>query len=396
MVDTPLQSFFGPGKVHWTGVDGALRELDTFDLNSATPYAVLAGLADDMPDADLAWARWHGEIRTGAISGGVLTYLWPAAGSEESVNRTSVLLAPATANCQIAVETITDVAILDRGQHRRRIVMMVRNTLAPSLVVSLAPAAAGRIPLRYAAGTGDLTIPFGETGVFEIDIMPTFGLVREAYLAGADVPSMIAFVQSGGGASPTTTTFQPVLRRLHDPVVVVAHRTTGTAITKPSGKGYVWPDTAELTAGVHAFGGGAMLVGLSEDHTADGVFDNIGSFTNANAARALAMRGCDILAVHVNSGVGTTLAWEQLASLPAGARIATFTLHNVNLGTPARPSILDADDNPVLLTFERTSNAGWSYEIAITPVIEKFEPPAVTLPSAVAWATVTVVYQPAG
>lgn len=390
-----IQALFGG-----TGTEGIVRQrtddtyekLDHLDLSPATIYAVLVGEANDAPDQGLALELWENGVVDGTISGGVLTARWPA-DTPELANLPSRVKSDATANVAIAIAKITDAGLIAAQATRRyRRQFVIRNTLPGTLTVSLAGTDAARLPIRYASGVANLAVPHGQYGVIDVDVWPTFALVRSAYLAGKDDPAIISFVLDGGGFSPTTSTFQPVLRQLYDPVIVVAHRTTAGNPALPAGKGYDARTEGGFTAGAHTVGVGGVRLAISADHGADGVFDNVGSFTNAAVLRIMALRGCDVHSVYVESGSSASLAWDHLINLPAGARVFGVTGNNGNLGAGVNPRPAGIDP----ITYYRGGQAGWSYEMFLTGVIEDFEPPAYDLGSSMAWFTVLVVVVPAG
>lgn len=399
MATENLQDLTGADRIAYIDPDDGIVGIDHLDLGPATVWSVLAGEAENAPDQDLALLQWENGLIAGSPSAGVITLQWPADTPElADLPATLMVDVPdgtaastlASVTVGIAVASISAAALLAKEPRRYRRRLIVRNTFAPAVTFGLAAAAVGRMRIIYATGVTDLQVLHGERAEFEIEVWGATAVVTRAARVGKDSPALISAVLDGGGASPTTTTFQPWLRQLHDPVIVLAHRTSSGNPALPAGKGYDARTEDGFVSGVHAVGVGAIRLAISADHGADGVFDNIGSFTHAAAARVMALRGCVVSAVYVESGTGASLAYQQLASLPAGARVWGVTGHNLNTGSDAIP----AGITPI--TYYRQVRAAWSYGMFLTGVISSFEPPAFALGSSIAWFSVVVVLVPAG
>lgn len=371
------------------------------DMAPATVWGILSGEADAAPDQLLAWEEWESGVSTGVVSSGVVMLTWPA-DTPEAVNLPRTLAVDVaegdnttvTSTVAIAVAEITDLALLARQPRTYQRRALLRNTLAPSMTMTVAGAAAGRMTLRLAPG---VTIPstlFGETLALDMSVTNNVALITRAQVLGKDVPPISVLLTERGGAGITSTSFLPYMRTT-DPVVVCAMRFgAGSNIALPSGKGYDSRTEGGFTSGLVTLSDGSQIrIAVSEGRATSEVFNTIGSFNNSTIHREVALRGCNVVSVEAMEGTNGTVAWPQHASLPAGTRVLGFTTYNnlnTNLAAPfgGRPVISPCD-------FFRESVGNRSTGVFLTGPRTSFEPDPVALASGSwHWVTVTVILGP--
>jgi|GEM_PF-3240847 len=294
-------------------IAGDFGELPALPVAAATIYQLLSGQAANQRGQGEALERWLREQRAGVVAGGIAAFDWPGP-AEGAGNRSRRIRFDATADVAAAVARITDSNLLARGGVHE-LELEVRSVGEPSLVLSRAAADPARLPLRYRAGSADLTLPYGQVGLLRIDARADFGLV-EAIDAGRMGQVPVSVLASSAASGGQAGGFSPVMATT-DRGMVVWFRTDGTSIgAAPAGKGYNGYANVPGT-------GCAMRAARIETHVA-GAFGGTGAATNATRTLPVAYRGGTIGALYASaSQVGSdgSLTFPQWTGLPAGAQV---------------------------------------------------------------------------
>lgn len=388
-----VQDLTGADALFEVDSDRVIRGLPKLDLAPATVYLTLSGQANNAPDVDLALAKWGHEQQANSPVSDLLTYAWPGPGPLDG-NRSRRTLWEVSAAAAIVIPTIADPNLLAMGARVYELEFEIRNIGAggAGAAITLAAAAAGRHPLRYAAGydASDMVIPFGESLVVSIEYRPEVAIVTPR-LIGARIPPLVTRLATATAAG-NSSGFDPYLYQA-DRVLLFALRSGASALTAtPAGKGYSVPaDAGGLVSGnAEVTSQCAIRMLLSDSRGADGQFGGTGTVTNATRIYAGAWRGQN-LALHsyacVEKAAGDAgsdaLSFPQFASLPPGAHLVLITLRN--LSTVGKPTDVAGE------TLHEIANAsGWSHCMMAFTGLTAFEPDPVAQ-AACAYITLAAV-----
>lgn len=190
--------------------------------------------------------------------------------------------------------------------------------------MTLAAAAAGRIPLRYLPGVADLDLPHSEAVEYEIETDGNaIGYVRSARRLGKTSPPVWALVDDARASGAPVTqlgagVFNPYMHE-GEPMLLFMLRTTGTGVTLPTGRGWGFPADADLVnGGTYNGTTSGLRVAVSTNRGADGLVDGTNTLSNQQYLGALAFLGVHPTDFKEATTTGTTVVWPSFSGLAPG------------------------------------------------------------------------------
>lgn len=381
-----------------TGPAGEPVTVPLISMAAHTCYDILCGL-DFGPGSVSALERWRTVKRTEDLAAGVALFRWPSptGGAEDRTSIVQFTAAVGTPSVSIAVQVITDAAILDAGVRNHVLKMQVVNNSLPLLPVGLAAPAVGNLPLRYLPGVTALNLPHSEIVELEMETDGvTIGYVRSAKLLGKTTPPIHALVDDARGANASVITqlsaasFNPDMYE-GETMLLFMLRTTGTAATPPADRGWGYPADGDLVSGGTANGTvSGLRVAVSTNRGAAGVVDGTGTTSNQQMLDATAWRGVRPTDYKRSTTTGTTVVFPPYDDIAPGG----FVLYMVCAQQAA--GVVPADGVPVHAVGDAPTAGGWTSRLRMVAPNAGGDvaPPNVTLSAATTVHIIAIRMEP--
>lgn len=370
----------GPGAIGF----GDNNDRVKFSMIEVSPANIFDELSGQSGDSG-TWG-WISGIRTGEIVANVATLDWPT----DTADHPGTTVYEATASFTLVLPTLgAELAATEPRLYRRTV--YVCNIGIPSITITLAGAATGRIPLR---GSNPANV-FGEWIKIIIDYATPTGFAQvQTTQLGKMVPPFILKLLDSHTNNVQISSFNPHLypgtpnTDPGDLFLLFMSRNTGTAAVLPTGKDLVFATGAGLTNGGVANGtaNGSRLA-ISAIRAAEVDLGGTGSVTSHQHVSAIAYRGATAGAAAGLSGSSASVAYPSFTGLPEGAFVLYFTaVAQATQVTPAGGVNVHASDTAAL--------GGWTWNTRrVDPVAGAVAPPPVAITSA-DWHTLAVVILP--
>lgn len=370
----------GPGALGYGDANDRVK----FQMVEVAPASIFDELSGQGGDSG-TWG-WISGIRTGSIAAGVATLDWPT----DLNDHPGTTVYETTASFTLVLPALgPDLA--DAGARLYRRTVYVCNIGIPSITITLAGAATGRIPLRGSNPANS----FGEWVKLIIDYPTTLGFAQVTTTQlGKMSPPFILKLLDNHTNNVQISSFNPHLypgtpnTDPGDLFLLFMSRNTGTSATLPAGKDLVFATGDGLTNGGVANGtsNGSRLA-ISAIRTAEVDLGGTGSVTSHQHVAAIAYRGATAGAAKGLSGSSASVAYPSFTGLPEGAFVLYFTaVAQTTQVTPAGGVNVHASDTAAL--------GGWSWNTRrVDPVAGAVAPPNVAITSA-DWHTLAVAILP--
>lgn len=382
-----IEETFGAGDGFLVVTDGQEGKIPGMPLAEAREFDLLSGQADRAPGSELALWSWFSKIRTGAIVSGVATMVWPS----DSVAAQSIVAFQAAANFTLVLPTLP-AELAAMGERVYKLSCLTRNVGIPNIIVTLAGAASGRVPLR---GTNP-EVDFGNWILIDIEYFTLTGFARVTTVdLGASVPPFSTLIASNRGVSATSVNitsagFNPYSYPDDESILFVS-REVGTGVTLPVDRPWAYVTGGGLDANGMVSNGtnnGSRLARTSG--LVEGNIAGTGLISNARSASVLHYRGLDLVEWGGLAGTDNTVEWVGFDDVPDGGFAVCYTA--VNQASAVLPDnsiqIHSNGDAPI-------SPGGWRYTTRrLDPINGLIAPAPVTLGAACDHHTITCLFVP--
>lgn len=377
--DTTLDTIFGDEDGIYARTAGVKEMLGGLDLGPTTIFDLQTGAAPDLATYELITA-----IHTGSIVSNVATLDW----STDLVSRPVITLIEAAANFSLVLPVLpSEISATGARSYKREV--LLRNVGLSSITCTLSSSG---IPLR---GTNPV-VTFGEWALITIDYATPlgFGVVTTTDL-GASIPPLSILVSSNRGTSAggiSISGFDPYIYTT-DEVLVFVTRDSGTSITLPAGKPWVYVngggglDANGMISNASPSNGSRLARAVGH---VEGEVNGTGTFTNGTGLSICAYRGVVADSWEARAGTDDSVEWGGFTGVPDGGFAVCYTAVNQSAQAVPVGSVAVHTNGEAAV-----SPGGWRNTTRrFNPTAGVITIPPLTLAAAVSWHTITVLMVP--